>query len=183
MHSHLGFSIHLTGGLHGQFQHGVLLSCSPHCHSEWPKTSSDSILKKKTWPIQIHLHLYTLQLWWKNFPVYHKGLLLSPISLCKTLRRWMNRKWPSGLLAGSSTLTSMSSGHMDQIGSWPTWMAYMVTSNSPRRYRKKSTYLFSTMTSTGDHNLYQKPTHTHLYRNPESHHQHSNIQAIFSILM
>lgn len=97
------------------------------------------------------------------------------------------RLWADGYTeraAGSATsMTPMSPGHMDQIGSWTTWMAYMVTSNSLRRFRKKSTYLFSTMTSTGDHNLYQKPTHTHLYQNRESHHYPSNIQAIFSILM
>jgi hypothetical protein len=29
MHSHLGFSTHLTGGLHGQLQHGVLFITLP----------------------------------------------------------------------------------------------------------------------------------------------------------
>ena len=88
------------------------------------------------------------------------------------------QQWPSGLSAGSATwMTPMSSEHMDWRGSWTMWMAYMVTSSSQRRYRKKSTFLFSTLTSI-DHNLYQKPTHTHLYLNPESHHHLSSKQAI-----
>lgn len=52
-----------------------------------------------------------------------------------------------------------------------------------KEIQKEIHLLFWTITSTGDHNIYQKPTHTHLYRNPESHHHPSNTQAIFSTLM
>jgi hypothetical protein len=52
----------------------------------------------------------------ENFQVYYKSLLLSPVSLCKILRRWIYSKWHSGLPTGSATwMTPVSPGHMDHV--------------------------------------------------------------------
>jgi hypothetical protein len=47
----------------------------------------------------------------------------------------------------------LSSGHMGQRGSWTTWMAYMVTSSSLSRYRKKFTFYAGFLLDQPDHPL------------------------------
>jgi hypothetical protein len=82
---HHAFHIYLTGGLHGQLKHGALFTTLPF--REDPQNLFTQHLKEDIWAYS-NINSSLLE----NFQVYYKSLLLSPVSLCKILRRWIYSK-------------------------------------------------------------------------------------------